>query len=64
MKTLAALLLLCVGLSCCGQTGALYLPESRQAALDQTPSTQPESERAVPEATLPDESLNDNSTPN
>jgi len=47
MKTLAALMLIAVGLSGCGQTGPLYLPVSEQSGSEQSASEQPAPEQST-----------------
>lgn len=49
MKTLAALMLMAIGLSGCGQTGPLYLPESEPSVPDQSASEQPAPEQSTSE---------------
>lgn len=56
MKTLAALMLIAVGLSGCGQTGPLYLPKPEQPTLEQPAPEQSTSEIPPPTIDPPVES--------
>lgn len=65
MKIHAALLVLLVsgfGPGGCGQTGPLYLPESRQPLPEQSTPEQPAPEQAIPDEPLSEEPVNENST--